>query len=63
MVSCHLLDRMRICFFQAAEYAGMVYHLWTSVLHEHQDNRNIAEETLLKVLKSFQSRPAAGYIS
>ncbi|HKI76321.1 MAG TPA: hypothetical protein VKA28_03880 [Candidatus Bathyarchaeia archaeon] len=54
---------MRTCFFQAAEYAGMVYHLWTSVLHEHQDNRNIAEETLLKVLKSFQSRPAAGYIS
>src|SRR5438876_9125274 len=31
-------------FFQAAEQAGVVYHLWTSALHEHQDNRNIAEE-------------------
>ncbi len=50
-------------FFQATEQAGMVYHLWTSALHEHQDNRNIAEETLLRVLKSFQSHPAPGYIS
>ena len=50
-------------FFQATEEAGIVYHLWTSALHEDQDNRNIAEETLLRVLKSFQSHPAPGYIS
>ena len=50
-------------FFQATEQAGMVYHLWTSTLHEDRDNRNIAEETLLRVLKSFQSYPAPGYIS
>jgi len=50
-------------FFQATEQAGMIYHLWTSALHEDHENRNIAEETLLRVLKSFQSYPAPGYIS
>src|SRR5438034_8987883 len=50
-------------FFQATEEAGIVYHLWTSALHEDHENRNIAEETLLRVLKSFQSHPAPGYIS
>ena len=49
-------------FFQATEEAGIVYHLWTSALHEDQDNRNIAEETLLRVLKSFQSHSAPSYI-
>src|SRR6266571_1902170 len=49
-----------IGFFQATEQAGIVYHLWTSALHEDQDNRNIAEETLLSVLRSFQSHPAPG---
>src|SRR5213080_5473540 len=42
-------------FFQAAEQGGMVYHLWTSALKEHYSDRSKAEETLLRVLKSFQS--------
>ncbi len=49
-------------FFQATEEAGIVYHLWTSALHEDQDNRNIAEETLLRILKSFQSHHFPNYI-
>ena len=51
-------------FFQATEQAGMVYHLWTSALQEDRhDDRNIAEETLLRVQKLFQLYPAPGYIS
>ena len=50
-------------FFQATEQAGMIYHLWTSALHEDHENRNIAEETLLRVQKLFQLYPAPGYIS
>ena len=46
-------------FFQAAEQGGMVYHLWTSALKEHYVDRSKAEETLLRVLKSFQSSSAA----
>ncbi len=49
-------------FFQAAEHAGMVYHLWTSALHEDHESRNGAEATLLRVLKSFQSHSAPSYI-
>jgi len=49
-------------FFQATEQAGMIYHLWTSALYEDQDNRDIAEETLLRVLKSFQSHHSTNYI-
>src|SRR5881296_3742080 len=49
-------------FFQATEQAGMVYHLWTSVLHQDSDERNIAEETLLRVLRSFQSHYSPTYI-
>jgi hypothetical protein len=49
-------------FFQATEEAGMVYHLWTSALHD-EDSRNTAEETLLKVLKTFQSHYSPSYIS
>ena len=50
-------------FFQATEQAGMVYHVWTSALHEDwHDDRNIAEETLLGVLKSFQSHSTPSYI-
>lgn len=49
-------------FFQAAEQGGMVYHLWTSALKEHYDNRNRAEETLLRVLKSFQASAVPSYI-
>jgi hypothetical protein len=50
-------------FFHATEESGMVYHLWTSALDENHDNRNTAEETLLRVLKSFQSHSSPGYIS
>jgi hypothetical protein len=50
-------------FFQAAEQGGMVYHLWTSALKEHYDNRNRAGETLLRVLKSFQVSSVPSYIS
>jgi hypothetical protein len=50
-------------FFQATEESGMVYHLWTSALDQNHDNRITAEETLLRVLKSFQSHSCPGYIS
>jgi hypothetical protein len=49
-------------FFQATEEGGMVYHLWTSALNDN-DSRNTAEETLLKVLKSFQLHYSPNYIS
>jgi hypothetical protein len=49
-------------FFQAAEQGGMVYHLWTSALKEHCADRSKAEETLLRVLKSFQSSSVPSYI-
>jgi hypothetical protein len=49
-------------FFQATEEAGMVYHLWTSALHD-EDSRNTAEETLMRVLKTFQSHYSPSYIS
>jgi hypothetical protein len=49
-------------FFQAAEQGGMVYHLWTSALKEHYAERSKAEETLLRVLKSFQSSSVPSYI-
>ena len=49
-------------FFQAAEQGGMVYHLWTSALKEHYAERSKAEETLLRVLKSFQSSLVPSYI-
>jgi hypothetical protein len=50
-------------FFQATEESGMVYHFWTSALEENHDNRNTAEQTLLRVLESFQSNYSPGYIS
>src|SRR5205809_7032997 len=49
-------------FFQAAEQGGMVYHLWTSALKDHYADRSKAEETLLRVLKSFQSSTVPSYI-
>ena len=49
-------------FFQAAEQGGMVYHLWTSALKEHYADRSTAEETLLRVLRSFQASSVPGYI-
>src|SRR5438034_10916853 len=48
--------------FHATDQAGMVYHLWTSVLHQDSDERNIAEETLRRVLRSFQSHYSPTYI-
>ena len=50
-------------FFQAAEQGGVIYHLWTSALKEHYANRSNAEETLLRVLRSFQASSVPGYIS
>ena len=50
-------------FFHATEHSGMIYHLWTTALGDENDNRVIAEETLLKVLKSFQSREVPTYIN
>jgi hypothetical protein len=49
-------------FFQAAEQGGMIYHLWTSALKEHYSDRSEAEETLLRVLKSFQATSPSSYI-
>ena len=49
-------------FFQAAEQGGMIYHLWTSALKEHHADRSTAEETLLRVLKSFQASSVPRYI-
>jgi hypothetical protein len=49
-------------FFQAAEQGGIVYHLWTSALKEHYSDRSKAEETLLRVLKSFQAYSVPSYI-
>jgi hypothetical protein len=49
-------------FFKATEEAGMVYHLWTSALQEDGENRIGVEETLLKVLESFQSSNTPSYI-
>lgn len=49
-------------FFQAVEQGGMVYHLWTSALKDHYAGRSTAEETLLRVLKSFQASSVPNYI-
>jgi len=49
-------------FFQAVEQGGMIYHLWTSALKEHYTDRSNAEETLLRVLKSFQASSIPSYI-
>jgi hypothetical protein len=49
-------------FFQAAEQGGIVYHLWTSALKEHYTDRGTAEETLLRVLRSFQASSSPRYI-
>ncbi len=50
-------------FFRATENEGMIYLLWTSVLQSNSDNRIVAEETLLRVLKSFQASSTPSYIS
>jgi hypothetical protein len=50
-------------FFHATEQGGMIYHLWTSALHEDRDDRDSAELTLLKVLMTFHNPPASAYIA
>jgi hypothetical protein len=49
-------------FFQAAEQGGIIYHLWTSALKDHYTDRSTAEETLLRVLRSFQASSVPSYI-
>src|SRR3989449_10021633 len=49
-------------FFQAAEQGGMVYHLWTSALKDHYADKSTAEETLLRVLRTFQASSVPSYI-
>src|SRR5439155_21413615 len=49
-------------FFQAAEQGGMVYHLSTPALKEHDSDRSNAEETFLRVLNLFQSSTIPSYI-
>jgi hypothetical protein len=53
----------RIGFFQATENEGTVYLLWTSALNNSQNNRTVAEQTLLRVLKSLQGSTAPSYIT
>ncbi len=53
----------RLGFFRATENEGTVYLLWTSALRDSQNNRTVAEEVLLRVLKSFQTPSASSYIS
>ncbi len=49
-------------FFRATESEGMIYLLWTSALQRNPDNRIVAEQTLLRVLKSFQASSTLSYI-
>jgi hypothetical protein len=49
-------------FFHAAEQGGMIYHLWTSALKGQYGDRSTAEETLLRVLRSFQAPSSPSYI-
>ena len=50
-------------FFQAAEESGMVYLIWTSAMLEASNGFDLVEETLLKILESFQSYESPSYIS
>lgn len=52
----------RLGFFRATENDGMIYLLWTSALQTDPNNRIVAEETLLRVLKSFQVSSTPSYI-
>lgn len=49
-------------FFEGTEQSGIVYHLWTSALEEALDGRQVAEEKLLDVLKTFQTPISPSYI-
>jgi hypothetical protein len=49
-------------FFHATEQEGMIYHLWTSALAKDVEELDTAENTLLEVLKSFQTSFTPKYI-
>ena len=53
----------KLGFFHAIDQGGMTYHLWTSALHNDDNIRSSAEQTLLKVLKCFQDSSVSNYIS
>ncbi len=50
-------------FFQGTENDGIIYFLWTSALLQGRDNRSLAEDTLVRVLKSVDCGLAPKYIS
>jgi hypothetical protein len=50
-------------FFPGTENEGILYFLWTSALRQGQDIRGLAEDTLVRVLKSFEERSGSSYIS
>jgi hypothetical protein len=52
----------RLGFFQATENEGSIYMLWTSLLSEVGDSRNVAEQTLFHALKALQPQPVSQYI-
>ncbi len=52
----------KLGFFRATENEGLIYLFWTSALQGNQDSRIAAEETLLRVLKSFQASSTPSYI-
>ena len=51
-------------FFPGTENEGILYFMWTSALREKtQDTRVLAEDTLVRVLKTFEDRTGSSYIS
>jgi hypothetical protein len=51
-------------FFPGTENEGILYYMWTSALREKTpDTRVLAEETLVRVLKTFEDRSGSSYIS
>ncbi len=52
----------KLGFFRATENEGLIYLFWTSALQGVQDSRIVAEEKLLRVLKSFQASSTPSYI-
>jgi hypothetical protein len=51
-------------FFPGTENEGILYFMWTSALREKTpDTRMLAEDTLVRVLKTFEDRTGSSYIS
>ena len=50
-------------FFQGTESDGILYFLWTSALLQGQNNRSLAEDTLVRLVKSVDGAVAPSYIS